>query len=426
MSDSGIILTGRTGDQLLDADIFLRNGQRILRPRVDLGSIVQDSSFLGAFGGLITQEETPIPNMQISFPYNINNVYSRVVTAGGGTVIQASSQAVLEVATNLVQSAQLESIGSARYSPGQGQTVRFTATFFVGVLNLDQEAGVGDLADGFFFGYVDQAFGIIRRQNSVDDFIPQASWNVDVMDGTGPSGMTLDTTLGNVYTIRYQWLGFGAIRFFIEDEDTGLPQLVHVIQYANANITPSVFNPSLPLHARISNTDAGGVGLTAQLKIGSMGAYAEGPINQSGGRFSTGNRKTAITVETNIISIRCDATVFTGQTNRGRVKLDALSAAISGGADAQVRLVLNATLGGAPVFNAIDAARSIVSFDVAGTTVTGGREIRRIASTGNFQETQDFSDLNIRLNPGDVLTLSASSFGAAVAANVCPAWVEEL
>lgn len=319
--------------------------------------------------------------------------------------------------------AVLESVGAARYTPGQGQAVKFTAVFTAGVANSRQEIGIGDATDGFFFGYSGAAFGIFRRQNGVDTFVAQTAWNADKMDGTGPSGAVLDPTKGNVFTVRYQWLGYGAIRYYVEDPTTGLPQLVHTIQYSNANVVPSVFNPSLPLHARVINT---GNATNLTMRVGSMGAYCEGPFNDAGGRFSTGNRKTAITVETAIFTIRCDTSVFTGQTNRARVHLDATSVAISGGADSLARLVLNATLGGVPAFAALDAARSIVSVDTAGTTVTGGREIRRIASIGNFQETQPLSDLEIRLNPGDTLTFSALSFAGNISANIGAAWNEEL
>ena len=41
------------------------------------------------------------------------------------------------------------------------------------------------------------------------------------MDGTGPSKQTLDPEFGNVFKIQYQWLGFGAIIFSIENSVTG-------------------------------------------------------------------------------------------------------------------------------------------------------------------------------------------------------------
>jgi hypothetical protein len=47
----------------------------------------------------------------------------------------------------------------------------------------------------------------------VDVRIPQSQWNIDRMDGTGASGMTLDLTKMQMFYIDYSWYGAGAIRF---------------------------------------------------------------------------------------------------------------------------------------------------------------------------------------------------------------------
>ncbi len=383
------------------------------------------SAFIGAFGQLVAQEETPI--VTIDFPYNINTAYVTPTTANGGTITQANSQAVLQTSAAANGSAILNSIIAGRYLPGQGKIIRFTTIFTPGVANSIQIQGAaGAPDDGYFFGYQGATFGIFRRQNGTDFFTAQADWNTDTFDGSGdagnPSGALLDPTKGNVYQVRYQWLGYGAIRYYIEDSSTGVVTQVHVIQYANSNIVPSVFNPSFQLYAEVTN-----LGNTSNLTLitASMGLYSEGPVDVSGARFSVGNRKTTITTETNIFTL-LNKTTFQSKTNRGRLHLDSVGTAISGTQDSQYRLVLNATLGGTPSFTDISTNESIAAFDVAGTTVTGGREIRRGPSTGNFQLSEDVSTLEIRLNPGDTLTFAGSSFGAAVAPNLSASWREEL
>ena len=52
-------------------------------------------------------------------------------------------------------------------------------------------------------------------------FITSGSFNVDRLDGSGPSGMTLDPQKGNVYQIAYQYLGYGNAFFGVEDPETG-------------------------------------------------------------------------------------------------------------------------------------------------------------------------------------------------------------
>jgi hypothetical protein len=383
-----------------------------------------ESSFIGAFGQLVAQEETPI--VTIDFPYNINTAYVSTATVTTGTVTQANSQAVLQTGASSTGQADLQSLIAARYLPGQGKIIRFTAGFTPGLPNSSQIMGAGDDNDGFYMGYQGATFGLFRRQNGTDFFTAQADWNTDTFDGSGdagnPSGALLDQTKGNVYQIRYQWLGYGAIRFYIENPLTGIVTQCHVIQYANANVIPSVFNPSFQLHGEVQN-----FGNTSNITmiIGSMGLYSEGPVDVSGARFSTGNRKTGITAETNIFTIR-NNTTFASKTNRGRIHFDSIGSSISGAADAQYRIVFNATLGGTPSFTDISSTQSIAAVDVAGTTVTGGTEWRRGPSAGNFQLSEDLSTLEMRLNPGEMLTFSGTSFGAAVAPNLSASWREEL
>jgi hypothetical protein len=371
-----------------------------------------DASYIGAFGELVAHSQTPI--ISLSFPYNINAAYVTSTTANGGTVTQANSQAVLQTSAASNGSAQVESIFAARYSPGQGQVVRFTAVYSTGRANSQQEVGAGDANDGFFFGYQGASFGVFKRRNSTDLFIPQTAWIGD--------GLAFDPTKGNVYQIRYQWLGYGVIKFYVEDPQNGILRLAHAIQYPNANIIPSIFNPSLPLHAKVVNS---GNTTNLTLSSGSLAIYSEGPRDESGARFSVGNRKTGVTTEANIFTLQNKAT-FQGIPNRARIHLDSIGSAISGGADAQYRMVLNATLGGSPSFTDISTNTSVAAFDVAGTTVTSGTEWRRGPSTGNFQLSEDINALQMRLNPGDTMTFAAQSFAAAVAPNLSISWREEL
>ena len=97
---------------------------------------------------------------------------------------------------------------------------------------------------------------------ATDNWIYQSDWNVDKLDGTGASGMTLDPTKLNVYQIRYKWLGSGCIGFYIESNITGEFVLVHIIQRANQFQEVSIQNPSLKCGYVAYNTaDPGDTGV---------------------------------------------------------------------------------------------------------------------------------------------------------------------
>ncbi len=188
----------------------------------------------------------------------------------------------------------------------------------------------------------------------------QADWNVDKMDGSGPSEMTLDPTKGNVYQIQYQWLGFGPISFFIEDDDNKRFQLVHRVNYSNQNTVPSITNPSLPMYFLSKNTSN-----TSDIvvKVGSHSAGSEGRIDNLGVPKSTSvNDLTVTTSETPLFTIHSHD-IYKSLTNRVEVILKALSASTVGGTKAAIiRIRRNATLTGGS-FSAIDSNTSTIHLD---------------------------------------------------------------
>ena len=155
--------------------------------------IISPPSFsTAAFGAMRATLE--VPEVHLSFVYNINTGLVSTATVTTGTVTQASSMAVAQTGTATDGDAHFHSIQNVRYIAGQGVIARFTALFTTGVANSQQEIGIGDATDGFFFTYVGTAFGIIHRNAGVDTFVTQASWNGDTLLGSGASGSQPDLT----------------------------------------------------------------------------------------------------------------------------------------------------------------------------------------------------------------------------------------
>lgn len=393
----------------------------------DLGLVTREvypPGFRSAFGPLVVAQESSL--VHVMFPYNLNTEIVTATTANGGSASQANSLAVLATGAAANGSALLETRDPAQYFPGQGLIARFTAVFTVGVAGAQQEIGLGSSVDGFFFGYSGASFGIIYRRASADTFIAQSAWNgADRLDGQGLSGATLDPARGNVYGVQIQYLGFGSIRFFVENPVSGFPLLVHTLAYPNANTVPSLTNPSLPLHARAFKTSGTS---NVVLSSGSMGVSIEGAIPRNGTvRGSLRNRKAGIgSTLTNVLTIRNNA-LFVAKTNRTRVRLLFLHVSVGGNRDAQIALVKNATLGGSPSFSDFDSNTSVVARDIAGTTVTGGREILSLVVDSDTSVPIDLSPYELRLNPGETLTCAAVNVSATgtIDPQVAVAWAEE-
>lgn len=377
-------------------------------------------SNVDAFGNLSTA--SLLPRIQLQFPYNINTDEVSTTVTGSGTVTHSAPFAVLSTTAAINSSASFSSKNNLHYKTGEGGLCLFTAVFTTGVSNNIQEVGLGDSVNALLFGYNGTTFSINRRSNSVDNYVAQSSWNKDKMDGTGSSGVTLDPTKGNVYRIQYQWLGFGVLNFYIESPVTGKFILVHSIQYANQNTVTSLLNPSIPLYAKVANTSNSS---NITIQIPSMAAFVEGTLIDLGLINSISNAKSGVTTELNILTIKNNAT-FGGISNKKSVTPLFFSSTNTGTADCTYRLKLNATLGGAPSYTNISTNTSVASYDTAGTTVTGGRQIATFFAQGNTNAQIDLKNIPIVLNNSDTLTISATSSGAAIAPSVALTWTEQM
>lgn len=93
---------------------------------------------------------------------------------------------------------------------------------------------------------------VIKRDGVVTLDVPQASWNVDSLDGNGPSHYTLDTSSGNIYHIMYTWYGYGAIAFKVVVKNGG-NQFVQSVHIHAPDRETSIKSPNLPINAELSN-----------------------------------------------------------------------------------------------------------------------------------------------------------------------------
>lgn len=374
-----------------------------------------------AFGELETVSPTPV--IQTDFIYNVNADMVDTTLVGSGTVTQADSMAVLQTAAFASSSAQVSTKRFVKYRPGQGVHIRGTALFTTGVANSQQLFGCGDSVDGFFFGFDGASYGILHRNVGVDTWIPQTSWNGDKMDGSGPSGQTIDPTKGNVYQVSFQWLGFGQVTFAIEDSVSGQFVTVHTLNYANTAIIPSLGNPSFPIIWEAENsTNTSNI----TVKGASCCAEVEGKIEYLGPTNAVGNTKTGVTTAlTNVLTLR-NKTTYQAVTNRTPIKVLKYTVSVDGTKPAEFQMVKNTTLGGSPSYADVSTNTSVIEYDTAGTTLTGGTVIDfgSLAAAGSLSESGT-STTDIELLPGETLTLAVNATTGTTDATVTIRWVED-
>lgn len=90
----------------------------------------------------------------------------------------------------------------------------------------------------------------------VDNEIAQEDWNLDKMDGTGFSGITLDFTKTQILLIDFEWLGVGTVGVgFVVD---GIIYYAHAFHNSNINTVVYMSTPNLPLRSEIASDGVGG------------------------------------------------------------------------------------------------------------------------------------------------------------------------
>lgn len=112
--------------------------------------------------------------------------------------------------------------------------------------------------DGIFFEVNDTTCSWnIAKNGSTTETVTQANWNYDPMDGTGPSGITLDLDATQIAIIDFEYLGVGRVRVgFVID---GIIRYVNYFNHANDSTFTTVYmsSPNQPIRYDIQSDGTG-------------------------------------------------------------------------------------------------------------------------------------------------------------------------
>ena len=295
--------------------------------------------------------------------------------------------------------------------------VAFTGSFaptssqFIGPINYQ---------NGFAVGFDGPIFGVTQRTNAVNTFTPQSQFNGDKLDGTGPSQFTYNPALLNVFRIRYGYLGSTVILFQIMTT-YGAWITFHTIQYPNTASTPSIFQPFLPITARVENLTGTSV-LTLQTASWNGGII--GQPNNNSYRYYQANSQNSLIIR--------NATVFNNQPNNIMVRCSGV-----GGSpmnllnNISISLIKNGTITGTSFTN-IDPINSVVQISVTTGTYTAGTGTQVFYTFINSLANLGVQDLApdsyvVTIAPGETLTVIANQIGSNTPAGyiIGIAWEEQ-
>lgn len=227
-----------------------------------------------------------------------------IVTTSGLTAGNTIVQAAYAITTAINSTLNLNTYGwKAFYYKATSASTTYTVRAIRNYANTSNITVTVSNAGG----YTIAAPNTVRSGVSIIyTFYPQTEWNIDTCLGTGslqerynrnPSGFVLTPTNGNVYRIVFQYLGFGAITFYVENPQTGIFMPVHQIKYANTSLIPSVTSPNYKIGFRIENSTTTAISLaSASLSTFIQGAPLPTPLYRSYPNLISTNTGGALTI----------------------------------------------------------------------------------------------------------------------------------
>jgi hypothetical protein len=217
---------------------------------------------LGSFGRLrVANPETIFDSKQL---FNSSSIFwDDQETEGSGTANvydtnRASS--TISVSNNTLGRRVRQTFQTFNYQPGKSQLILTTWVNIATTSGITKRIGLFDSNDGLFYNSQDGVLSLVKRSSvtgsPVDEIVPQSSWNLDKLDGTGESGITLDPTKAQIGFFDFEWLGVGIVRMgFVIGGN-----IIYAHQFTHSNIITSVYmsTPNLPLRSEIYNDGSGG------------------------------------------------------------------------------------------------------------------------------------------------------------------------
>lgn len=207
-----------------------------------------------AFGR--TRVSNPLTLFDSSHRYRDNNLWESLVVGTGSTVGFATTAGLVNMTVGVGSTASVirETTKVFSYQPGKSLLTMNTFVLNPPKENLRQRVGYFGADNGIYFEVDGTTAYFVERSLSLgtETRVSQSNWNIDKLDGTGVSGITLDLTKAQILWMDIEWLGLGNVRLgFIVNG-----KFVHAHTFQHANIIQSTYitTASLPLRYEISNT----------------------------------------------------------------------------------------------------------------------------------------------------------------------------
>jgi hypothetical protein len=340
-----------------------------------------------AFGRLRVSE--PFTLFDSNHRYRDNGLWS-TYTSGTASATFNASQGLMDLTIGTANNDEIirETTKVFSYQPGKSLLVMNTFVMSPTKTNLRQRVGYYGDDNGMYFELYGNALYLVERSlvtgSVTETLVAQADWNGDKLDGTGPSGITLDITKAQIFWMDIEWLGLGTVRlgFIINGQFI----LCHSFHHANLITSTYITTASLPLRYEIKNVGVPSPTTSSTLKQICSTVISEGGYELRGSQQAVGTpvttpfRLTTAGTFYPVVSIRLKSSpdrldaivIVTAISMLGKTAGDTFNWQVRNAAT---------TSGGSWVSAGTDSS---VEYNITATSITSGR----VVASGYFSTTQ--------------------------------------
>jgi hypothetical protein len=118
--------------------------------------------------------------------------------------------------------------------------------------------GVFDEGNGYYFEIDAANLYVVVLNDGLVTKVPRNSFNLDTLDGNGPSGHVINPMKGYIWTITFTMFGYGAVEFSITAENARQDQCAIAMHRYYSQSRPAVAIPNLPINVTLRNGARGG------------------------------------------------------------------------------------------------------------------------------------------------------------------------
>ena len=349
-----------------------------------------------AFGRLrVSHPHTLFDN---SFRYDIATQKWREKYNGTGSIAHNANEGLVDITIGTADGDEVirETSKVFQYQPGKSLLTLNTFVMGPPKTNVRMRVGYFGVNDGIFFERSGTENKLVLRSSvtgsPVDTAISQADWNIDSLDGTGPSGVVLNSSKAQIFWTDIEWLGVGSVRagFVINGQFV----CCHIFHHANTITSTYMRTATLPIRYEVTNTGASTGATLKQIcsSVVSEGGYTPLSLTRSASTPLTG-KNISDSDYTPLISLRLKPNRTDAVVVPSRAEVYGLQQAAF-----KYALIKRPVLTGASWVN-LDSSSS-VQYDISATDLLNGQIVAEgffVGDTKGGAEAVDLAGFNSTL-----------------------------